>query len=701
MRVSKRPIFKSLLPILGLSLSLSVNAADSRGIVRAEDGQEVLRYGKSYALLVGVSDYGWGSGWKDLDSIPRELDRVAEALDVAGFEKIERVDDPDDDRLHDAFEDFKDEYGLDENNRLLFFFAGHGYTDTDGKGYLVPRDAPNPRRDRKGFFRKALAMSQIMAWARQIKARHALFLFDSCFSGSVFRERNLPEEPPYITKLIARPVRQFITAGGANQPVPARSTFAPAFADAIRYSKGDLNKDGYVTGTELGLHLEAEVSKYKKQTPQFGKIHEYDLAQGDFVFVLGSGELKPKPKPRTVMAKKAENSGMEMRFWDSVEKSNDPKLYRAYLAQFPNGTFAAIAKIQVEKLESSVGWAKSPGDVPISRLQTGPQAGLQTKSQTGLQTGSEMGTAQGAFAHPTATTHAFTVRPDPADARVRILNIKPRYRPGMALKPGRYHVEVSKAGYERMRQWVDVEKAMILLIALKKLAARQAGDKWSDPVTGMEFVWVPKGCFRMGSNDGDSEEKPVHEVCVDGFWLGKTEVTQRQWRTVMGDNPSHFKGDNRPVETVSWNDTQEFIRKLNTRSQSRYRLATEAEWEYACRSGGKIQKYCGGDNLDSVGWYNRNSANRTHPVAQKSPNGLGLYDMSGNVWEWVQDKYDSDYYANAPRNNPQGPSSGALRVLRGGSWLTYSSFVRAAIREAHKSGNSRYIRGFRCVRVQP
>nr|VFK50371.1 MAG: Formylglycine-generating enzyme, required for sulfatase activity, contains SUMF1/FGE domain [Candidatus Kentron sp. TUN]VFK51541.1 MAG: Formylglycine-generating enzyme, required for sulfatase activity, contains SUMF1/FGE domain [Candidatus Kentron sp. TUN]VFK55983.1 MAG: Formylglycine-generating enzyme, required for sulfatase activity, contains SUMF1/FGE domain [Candidatus Kentron sp. TUN] len=227
-----------------------------------------------------------------------------------------------------------------------------------------------------------------------------------------------------------------------------------------------------------------------------------------------------------------------------------------------------------------------------------------------------------------------------------------------------------------------------------------AGDKWTDPITGMEFVWVPKGCFRMGSNDGEADEKPVHEVCVDGFWLGKTQVTQSQWREVIGDNPSGFKGnDRRPVESIAWNDTRSFIKSLNRRSGYRYRLPTEAEWEYACRSGGKDEGYSGGDNPDRVAWYDENSGGETHPVAQKAPNGLGLYDMSGNVWEWVQDWYGDDYYANSPRNNPQGPSSGANRVIRGGSWYWSASFARAANRRRDGSGLRGNVLGFRCVRV--
>ncbi len=202
--------------------------------------------------------------------------------------------------------------------------------------------------------------------------------------------------------------------------------------------------------------------------------------------------------------------------------------------------------------------------------------------------------------------------------------------------------------------------------------------------TGMEMVFVKGGCYQMGDTfgDGDSDEKPVHEVCVDDFYIGKYEVTQGQWKAIMGNNPSYFKdcGDNCPVEDVSWNDIQDFINKLNQKItpsiplnkgglRGMYRLPTEAEWEYAARSGGKSEKWAGTSNESELGdyaWYDKNSESKTHPVGQKKPNGIGLYDMSGNVWEWVNDWYDEDYYKNSPQNNPKGPNSGSLRVNRGG-----------------------------------
>lgn len=188
-----------------------------------------------------------------------------------------------------------------------------------------------------------------------------------------------------------------------------------------------------------------------------------------------------------------------------------------------------------------------------------------------------------------------------------------------------------------------------------------------------EMVRVEGGTFRMGAtseqgSDVWDNEKPVHSVTLSGYYIGKTEVTQVLWEAVMGINPSRFKGDYLPVENVSWDDCQEFIRKLNSMTGQNFRLPTEAEWEFACRGGNNSRgyKYSGSNNLGSVAWYDGNSGNKTHPVGTKAPNELGIYDMSGNVWEWCADWYGD--YSSGAQTNPTGPYGGSNRVYRGGSW---------------------------------
>jgi len=221
---------------------------------------------------------------------------------------------------------------------------------------------------------------------------------------------------------------------------------------------------------------------------------------------------------------------------------------------------------------------------------------------------------------------------------------------------------------------------------------------------GMEFVLLQAGEFQMGASDGAKDEQPVHTVRISKpFYLGQYEVTQAQWQAVMGNNPSRFTGDPaRPVENVSWEDVQEFIRRLNTKESGvTYRLPTEAEWEYAARAGTKRAYSFGNDKsqLSQYAWYGDTSGSQTHPGGKLKPNAWGLYDMHGNVWEWVQDWY-WPYTADAAVD-PAGPSSGSSRVLRGGGWDRGASYCRSAYRGGAAPGDRRTARGFRLLRMVP
>ncbi|MCP3924830.1 MAG: hypothetical protein GY714_19810 [Desulfobacterales bacterium] len=277
--------------VLIANLSLAQTRGLSRVTIKA-NGKNISLYKESHALLIGVSDYT--HGWPDLEGIPAELREVEKSLVKHGF-KVTKVINPNNRQLQTAFENFIDQYGYDDENRLLFFFSGHGYSRKNGKkGYLVPTDAPDPRKDKKGFLRKALSMSRILTWSREIESKHAMFLFDSCFSGTIFKTKALPKVPPHISSITAKSVRQFITAGSAGEEVPANSVFTPSVVKALR-GEADLNRDGYVTGTELGMYLHQKVLGYNdRQTPQYGKIKDPELDEGDFVFKVGSGKIKPE-----------------------------------------------------------------------------------------------------------------------------------------------------------------------------------------------------------------------------------------------------------------------------------------------------------------------------------------------------------------------------------------------------------------------
>jgi formylglycine-generating enzyme required for sulfatase activity len=500
-------------------------------------------YKGSYALLVGISNYTT-EGWK-LPGVKKDIELLKKALEQHGFYVVTAMD-VDLDGLEKVYEDFKLRYGLDPDNRLLFYFAGHGYTikppwasedQRDWSGVLVARDAPHPEEDQKGFLSHVFYIERFASLAREIYAKHVLFVFDSCVSGArgfALSVETPKDSPRRITKQTGEVVRQFISAGTADQSVPDDGKFRDRFVAALE-GEADSNGDGYVTGSELGAFLQKQVSTYreysrqKPQTPLYGKMFEAYLSKGDFIFPLGP----PTPPP-------------------------------CIAAPLP------------------------------PRLNT-------------------------------TTTNSLDMR----------------------------------------------------------------------------FVLIPAAEFIMGTNEMSSV-RPSHRVTIrQPFYISRHEVTQAQWLAVMGKNPSYFTGDPKlPVENVSWNEVQEFIRHLNAKEGiERYRLPTEAEWELAARTCTEAREEEA--PLEQYAWYDKNAGKRTHAVGQLKPNGRGLYDMIGNVWEWCQDWYGG--YPAEAKSDPQGSVEGAFRVYRGGGWYRGESPLYCRLESRHGARpNFRHSSlGFRLVMTIP
>ena len=269
----------------------------------------------------------------------------------------------------------------------------------------------------------------------------------------------------------------------------------------------------------------------------------------------------------------------------------------------------------------------------------------------------------------------------------------------------------SSSGTEEYNEMVSLYSELEVLLQ-KQIEKQEAikENKKKDEATkevvssilSQQMVAVPGGCFKMGNysffSGGDDDEKPAHKVCLNSFSIGKYEATQALWTAVMGSNPSRTLGDDYPVTKVNMADVQQFLHELNRLTDKHYRLPTEAEWEYAARSGGKKEKFSGGNDLNLVGWYHKNSGKTAHPVGQKTANGLGLYDMTGNVWEWCQDWYGNKYYQNSPINNPTGPSTGKNRIVRGGAFSNDKpKHLRLVNRAADEPGIHYRNHGFRLV----
>ena len=333
----------------------------------------------------------------------------------------------------------------------------------------------------------------------------------------------------------------------------------------------------------------------------------------DFDFAAGLPTAAPAPgSPGSPVPAAPATAEQETVFWQSIMDSTNPAEFEAYLAQFPNGVFRALAEARLAALRAP------EGDSPTL---VGRPAGGVGSPAAGVTAGSD--------------------------------------------------------------------------------APLRPGEVFRDCDGCPEVVVIPAGEFRMGSTSGDNDEQPVHAVRISRpFALSKYEVTQGQWEAVMGSNPSHFAecGPSCPVERVSWYDAQEFIGRLNARAGGvRFRLPTEAEWEYAARAGTSGDYY---GNLDAIAWYDGNSGGRTHPVGQKAPNSWGLHDMHGNVYEWVEDCWH-DSYVGAPADGSAWTAGGDCsdRVLRGGSWFDLSWYLRAANRDRNLTGVRNSSLGFRVART--
>ncbi|MDP2787963.1 MAG: SUMF1/EgtB/PvdO family nonheme iron enzyme [Pseudomonadota bacterium] len=612
------------------------------------EARPVALYGESHALVIGASDYH--NGWPKLPGVHDDIDAVGRALEKQGF-AVSKVLNPAGDKLDKSIRRFIGQHGQKPDSRLLIYFTGHGYTmkpDAERQlGYLVPVDAPLADRDPGGFIEAALSMESLEGYAKQIRAKHALFVFDSCFSGSFFKMRAAPE---LIALKTMQPVRQFITSGGADQQVPDVSVFRRQFIAALN-GEGDLNNDGYITGSELGSFLEDKVTNYSRRTqiPQYGKIRDPALDKGDFVFALAKPEARPEPVREEAAAPRA--GGMRLDDLKQQQAVRDGWTAWQTRMRADHGQVAAMNAAPELK---AAAWARFLATYPEANPYSDEAETLREQARQVLAEAKSQTTwlADGGERAPAAKKKA------PA-------------------------------------------------------AAVNAGQIIKDCDVCPEMVVLPAGRFAMGSND-HSDEKPVHSVDVGAFALARTEVTQGQWRAVMGNNPSNFSrcGDDCPVEKVSWDDAQDYVRKLSARTGQHYRLPSEAEWEYAARAGTTTKYWwgdqasheymnygkdecCGGLASGRDQWVN------TAPVGQFPANVFGLHDMNGNVWEWVADCSHGSY-SGAPSDGGawQGGDC-SRRVFRGGSWYGSADDARAADRYWIGPTNRFDYLGFRPTRTLP
>jgi len=655
---------------------------------------------------------------------------VAEALRKKGFDVTDKYN-LTSAQLKKAFEEFFILKGNEEEARLFVWFAGHGHT-LDGEGYLVPVDASRP--DGTGRFKlSALNMRRFGEFVRQANSKHVFNVFDSCFAGTVFNnQRTLPSAA--ITHATTQPVRQFLTSGDADQTVSDDGTFRKLFIRVLNgETKADANSDGYVTGSELGMFLTDRMTNLSriKQTPRYGKLNHEDYDRGDFVFKLASlGKTPVAPISPTVSA--------DIEFWKSVKDSDDPDMFEEYLRQHPKGDFAGLARLKIRKLGGEKQTASlTPPTVTIddmdatyvavktANLRENPSAKSkkvgQIKIDTGLNvTGKVKGQKWYRISHAGNAAFIFaplvkTIDPTELEAWEKVKDSKDatEFEGFLKAHPSGHFVDRAK----RLREALKAVQVAIVTPPKSSIASPvkpaigvypqlfKLGTTLKDCPSCPEMVVIPAGSFRMGdlSGDGQVDERPVHFVkLLKSIAVGKFEVTQGEWRAVLGWNPSHFKGRRNPVERVRWNDVQSFVRKLSAKTGKKYRLLSEAEWEYAARAG-TTTKFSWGNNTgrnnancNGCGslWDNKNTA----PVGSFDANAFGLHDMHGNVWEWVGDCWNQNYNGAPTDGSVRSGSDCTFGTIRGGSWNYEPTIMRSAYRDQKLKIDPTNGLGFRIAR---
>ena len=781
-------------------------------------------YNKSYALVVGISKYA-SIRWKNLPYARSDAKNVAEALKQQGFEVLSLFDR--DATRHAILARLEKNITprLQPDDRVLFYFSGHGYTKQNGDNletYLIPYDKEIIEMKASQIY---ISMSDLERQSKLMSiAKHQFFIIDAPITAIDQSKGDgiMLTNPDYVSMVTQKKARQLLVAGN-NKKIPVSSdasihnVLSKLFVQGLDEGRADINGDGIITCLEICSYIMPRATNVG-QKPDYATFSEHEM--GEFVF----------SSPESVRKKIAEEDN-ELDIEDLTVDKKPPPIVdiqegRLYIKTIPEDSRIRVLNIVPPY---RYGMMLSPGNYKIEVSKPGYQTKIQwitIANQDRIHETIEL--------KSTRPYSQFFINPDPPDARIRIMNIVPPYSHGMALQAGRYLIQIDKPGYKSYKQWVTISKGKDCIISpvlklktshkklqkievqakkktdeikelplkpekiqssqtpvkieskkekpvikktkpieskkekpvIKKAKSKEKidletktqpkqltrqkeqpkpqpkqtepkpetqkvikqttpkkekvvpkefktdthhqhitdGNQWQEKTTGMIFVHVKGGCYEMGCGEWtgqcDPDELPVHQVCVKDFWMGQYEVTQNEWKIIMGNNPSMSAyGSHYPVEKVSWDDVQTYIKKLEKKSKHRFRLPTEAEWEYACRSGGKPQKYSGkGLDINHLGWFNENSVYITHGVGIKSANMIDLFDMSGNVSEWCLDAYQSDAYKKHRKNNPQ-VKHGKVKVVRGGDWSDQYTHLRCSDRRGYASDLKSKDLGFRLIRL--
>ena len=628
----KKLIFISCIVLFILTISFALS--QEKGFIRIRDKRtnemKTLKiYNKSYAVCIGIDEY---SIWPKLNYAVADAVEMRNKLLEMGFDQVKLIknEEATADNIIKAISWLGEV--AESDDRVIIYFSGHGHTiegRTRTVGYIIPVDCP-----KNNYYENAISMAKLKEATEVIKAKHILYIMDSCYSGIGLISRADNEE--FMVEMAKDPCVYMITAGKAGEEAIETGGHGIFTKYILRGLKGeaDYDKDGVVTGTELGLYSRKWVSNEAKelkktQTPQFGRID----GEGEIVFTtLGVDEPIP-------------------------EKPSDSKFSLDDL------------KTEADKLEA-----------------------IEKIKQTWASKLTEM---KSAFNE----VKAYEVRDITPSLKVTAWS-----RFIETFKEDNPYTQEDDTMRQQARTQLDYWQK------IKPEEAKHKIDTSSNTIIGKdgaEMVLIPAGEFLMGSNDGSSNEKPVHTVYLDAFYIDKYEVTNAQYKKFMDAtghkapaywNDPRFNNPTQPVVGVSWYDAKAYA------DWAEKRLPTEAEWEKSARGGLVGKKYPWGDKIthddaNYEGTGGKDIWECTSPVGSFAPNGYGLYDMAGNVWEWCADWYDGNYYKVSPKENPKGPTSVDWRVIRGGSWGNgiFILYLRVAVRISDDPTYMLSNVGFRCA----
>jgi formylglycine-generating enzyme required for sulfatase activity len=688
-----------------------------------------ISQGRRIALVIGNGDYQHADNLPKLPNPAHDAEDIAEALRGFGFEVIERKN-----QTLEAMGDTIAEFGskIGGSEAALFYFAGHGI-QVNNQNYLMPVNARIASEASVPY--QGINVNQILDEMDKAKSAANIVMLDAC--------RNNP---------ISGKFRSGKSRGLASPGIVPRGTVIVYATDPGNTAADGDGRNGLFTaglltafkGKELSLDdvltvasAEVERGSGNTQTPYVNgpqtlkkNFHFRTTAgQGTQVAQLGPGIGGRSRTPEQI----------EDELWDAIKDGGKASIFEEYMKQYPNGRYLTQARVKLAGLREPVK-PPAPLAVPPAPTSSTASADLETQFWNEVKASSAKEYIDAYLKqYPKGKYIALAkIQLKKLDERDKAQRAKEAAEKQQATENERHEAQraeqtaweeakadTSAAGYASyLERYPKGSYAALAQVAQSKLQ-RQATEREAREVTAAqrqqaeikqredaelrpgtvlkdctdcpEMVVISTGVFEMG------EVGSTHQVALKRFAIGKTEVTQRQWRAVMGNESSQlaFKGcDDCPVERVGWDDVQEFIRTLNQNTGKTYRLPSESEWEYACRAGG-THTYCGDERIENVAWYGHNSGGKTRPVARKQANAWGLYDMSGNVWEWTEDCWNSNYEGAPSDGSPWKSGDCSRRTLRGGSWVNGPQFARSDRRHWNDTSSRDGSNGFRLARVLP